>query len=109
MAWFRGADEVVVGDLEVLPRLCELRGDAVGERLRVESGGIGGLLDLQPVLVGAGEEQDVLAEQAVPAGEGVADDRRVGMAQVRFSVDVVDRRRRVEPAHDQQCTARGPT
>ena len=61
------ADEVVVGDLQVLPRLGELRGDRVGERLRLEPGRLGGPLDLQPVLVGAGEEVDVVAEQAVPA------------------------------------------
>ena len=62
-------------------------------------GGVRGLLDLEAVLVGAGEELDLLAEQAVPAGHGVADDRRVGVPDVRLVVDVVDRRRRVEPGH----------
>ena len=65
---------------------------------------LGGLLDLEPVLVGAGQELDVVAEQAVPAGQRVADDRRVGVAEVRFGVDVVDRRRDVEPAHDRHAT-----
>ena len=98
------ADEVVVGDLEVLPRLGELRGDRVGERLRLEPGRLGGPLDVEAVLVGAGEEVDVVAEQAVPAGEGVADDRRVGVAEVRLGVHVVDRRRDVEPAHAVNAT-----
>ena len=44
-----------------------LGGDRVGERLGREAGGLGGLGDLQAVLVGAGEERDLLAQQAVPA------------------------------------------
>ena len=47
------------------------------------------------MLVGAGEEEDVVAEQAVPAGERVGDDRRVGVPDVGHVVDVVDRRRDV--------------
>ena len=58
---------------------------AVGELLRRQARGLGGLLDLEPVLVGAGEELHVVAEQAVPAGERVADDRRVGVAEVRLA------------------------
>jgi hypothetical protein len=92
------ADEVVVGDLEVLPRLGELRRDRIGERLRIESGRVGGPLDVEAVLVGSGQEQHLVAEQPVPARQRVADDRRVGVTQVRFGVDVVDRRGGVEPA-----------
>ena len=62
--WLGRADEVVVGDLQVLPRLGELRGDRVGERLRLESGRLGGPLDLEAVLVGAGEEVDVVDRAA---------------------------------------------
>ena len=51
-----GADEVVVGDVQPLPRLVEQRGDRVGEVLRRQARGLGGLLDLQAVLVGAGQE-----------------------------------------------------
>ena len=80
-----GADEVVVGDVQPLPRVDELRGDRVGELLRRQARGIGGLLDLQPVLVGAGEELHVVAEQPVPAGERVADDGGVGVAEVRLA------------------------
>ena len=67
--------------------------------LRRRPGGLGRLLDLEAVLVGAGEELDVVAEQTVPPSERVADDRRVGVAEVWFRVDVVDRRRHVEPVH----------
>jgi hypothetical protein len=99
VARFGGADEVVVGDVEPLPRRGELRGDLVGELLRGHAGGLGDLLDLEAVLVGAGHVLDVVAEQAVPAGERVADDRGVRVAEVGLGVHVVDRRRQVEPGH----------
>ena len=98
------ADEVVVGDVEVAPHLGEGRGDGVGERLRGLPGPLGRPLDVEAVLVGAGEEGDVVAEQAVPAGEGVADDRRVGVPEVRFGVHVVDGGRDVEPGHREHAT-----
>ena len=50
-----------------LPRLLVQRGDRVGEVLRRQAGGLGGLLHLLAVLVGAREEVHVVAEQAVPA------------------------------------------
>ena len=108
VAGFGGADEVVVGDLEVLPRLGELRRDRIGERLRVEAGGVGGALDVEAVLVGPGEEQDVVAEQPSPARQRVTDDGGVGVPEVRFGVDVVDRRRRVEPGHASNATSNPP-
>ncbi len=101
---FGRADEVVVGDLEAPPCLDELRGDPVGELLRRRAGGLGGLLDLEAVLVGAGEELDVVAEQPVPARQRVADDGGVGVAEVGLGVDVVDRGRDVEPTHAGHAT-----
>ena len=44
------------------------------------------------MLVGAGEEEGVVAEQAVTAREHVGNNGRVRMADVRPRVDVVDRR-----------------
>ena len=57
-----------------------------------------GLLDLLAVLVGAGEEEDLAAVQAHEAGQRVAGERGVGVADMRGVVDVVDRRRDVEGA-----------
>ncbi len=102
------ADEVVVGDVERLPGRGETGGDAVGELLRRLARRGRRLLDLEPVLVRAGEELDIIAEQPVPPGHGVADDRRVGVPDVRLVVHVVDRRRRVEPAHRGDATASDP-
>ena len=65
---------------------CE-RGDAA----------LGGrLLDLLAVLVRSGQEEDLAAGHPVVAGQGVGDDRRVGVADVGHVVDVVDRRRDVK-------------
>ena len=94
-----GANEVVVGDVELPPRLLEPLAGAVGHRARVEPEGLGRLLHLQPVLVRAGEVEDVVAEEPVPPRDGVADQGRVGVTDVRRVVDVVDGRRDVETRH----------
>jgi hypothetical protein len=52
--------------------------------------------DLQAVLVGAREKVGLIADQPVPAGDGVGDDRRVRVPDVGRVVDVVDRRRDIE-------------
>ena len=49
-----------------------------------------------PVLVGAGEKEGVVAEQAMAAGDDVRDDGGVGVADVGARVDVVDRRGEIE-------------
>ena len=107
VAGLGGADEVVVGDVEAVPRLPEAGGVAVGLLLGRDAGRLGGLGHLQAVLVGAGEEVGVVAEEAVPAGQGVGDHRRVGVPDVGGVVHVVDRRRDVEAVgHPTQPTRR---
>src|SRR3546814_8607419 len=53
------------------------------------------LLDLLAMLVGAGEEIDVIAVEPLEAGQHVAGERGVGMPDVRIIVYVVDRGRDV--------------
>ena len=63
-----------------------------------------GALDLLPVFVGPGQEEDFLAGQFLEAGQGVGDDGRVGVPDVGHVVHVVDRRGDIETvliAHDQ--------
>ena len=60
---------------------------------------LGGVGDRLAVLVGAREEEDVLAALAVVARHDVGGDRRVRVPEVRRRVDVVDRRRDVEGGH----------
>ena len=71
--------------------------------------GLGGPGDLEAVLVGAGEEEDVVADQAVPAGQGVGGDRRVGVPDVGHVVHVVDRGGQEEAAGHRFTLARGPS
>ena len=66
---------------------------------------LGGLRDRLPVLVGAGQEEHVLAALAHVPGEDVGADRRVRMAEVGLGVHVVDRRGHVE-GHGEETTAR---
>jgi hypothetical protein len=95
----RGADEVVVGDVQQLPGVTEALGRAVRHLLGADAVGLGRPLDLEPMLVGAGQEEGVVAQQAVPAGEGIGDDGGVGVSDVRCVVDVVDRGRHVIAGH----------
>ena len=99
VALLGGADEVVVVDVQQVGRLAKPQAVAVGEGLGLDALGLGRLLVLQPVLVGAGDEAHVVAEQAVPAGHGIADDHLVGVADVGRVVDVHDRRRQVVLGH----------
>ena len=96
MAGVGGADVGVVGDAHALPEVFEGGGDLVGKLLWRNSGGGCGALDLLAVLVSSGEEEGVVAEQAVTAGEDVRDDGRIGVADVRARVDVIDRRGEIE-------------
>ena len=99
VAGLGGADEVVVGDVEVGPGRGEAGSQLVGPVLRGEALLLGGPGHLLPVLVGAGEEEDVVADQAVPAGQGVGVDRGVGVPDVGRVLDVVDRCGDVEAGH----------
>ena len=91
MARLGGADKVVVGNVEPPPGAAKALADAVGERLCVGAGRGRGLIHLLAVLVGAGQKIGAVAVEAVPARQEVGDDGGVGVAEVRFGVDVVDR------------------
>src|SRR4029453_18589623 len=81
------------------PGLAEALGGAVGPLLRGDPVGLGRPLNLEPVLVGAGEEEGVVAQEPVPAGQRVGDDRGVGVADVGGVVHVVDGGREVVAGH----------
>ncbi len=98
VALLGGADEVVVADAEAVPGGAELPGDVVGVRLRRLAVRLSGLLDVLAVLVGAREEEGVVALEAVEARDDVDQDRGVRVTHVRRRVDVEDRRGGVERA-----------
>ena len=94
-----GADEEVVGGADLLGDLLELRHHLVHMLLGAEPPRAGRLLHLRAVLVGTGEEEDVVAQLAMETRSDVGGRRGVGMADVRHVVDVVDRSGDVEAAH----------
>ena len=57
------------------------------------------LLDLLPVLVGAGKKIDVIAANPLITGHDIGRDSRIGMADVGYVVDVVYRCRDVVVLH----------
>ena len=90
------ADVVVVGDVEAGPDLLPPRRHLVHPGLRVHPGRLGRALELEAVLVGPGEVEDLLAAEPVVPGDEVGRHRRVRVTDVRDVVRVVDRRRDVE-------------
>ena len=95
MVIVRGADEAVVGDVHQLPEIehALLAGnDLIDKLLRRDAGGLGLVLDFLAVLVGAGEEHHVIAAQTLVAGDRVACDGAVGVADVELRGGIVDRR-----------------
>ena len=92
----RRAHEAVVRDVHQLPQIqhaARAGDDTVDELLRRDAGLLGLRLDLLAVLVGAGQEHDVVALQALVAGQRVCRDGAVGVADVQLIRGIVDRRR----------------
>ena len=97
MPGLSGADEVVIGRIHRFqdrqPRGFD---QAVHPLLRCDAAGVRGSLHLGAVLVGAGQEPDILSALTMPAGQEIASRRRIRVTDVRGIVDVVDRRCRIE-------------
>lgn len=77
--------------------MLEVHDVAVGELARRDPLAFGDLRDRLVVLVGAGQEEDLLAALAHVPREHVGGDRRAGVTEVRLRIDVVDGRRDVKP------------
>jgi len=103
----RGANEAVVGDAQFFPSTAEDSGHAVGKGVRIRALGFCGLGDFVAVLVGPGQKESLVADQAVIPRDGVPNDRRVRMPDVRLGIDVVDGgRNRVVRHRLARCSAR---
>ncbi len=90
------ADEFVALDTEFVPESAPLGGHFRHEFGFGNAGFFGGALDVDAVLVGSGGHDHVVATHALVAAYGVTDDGRVGVANVRQAVRVVDRRGQVK-------------
>ena len=85
-----GADEAVVADVQQLPQILDGGYDLVHILLGGHTG-IGGLvLDLLAVLIGAGQEHDVIALHPLEACQCVAGDSSIAVADVQLVAGVVD-------------------
>src|SRR6185312_11075902 len=91
-----GADKVVVGDAHLLKQRPELRRHCVSELLRGSSGGAGGALNFLSVLVCAGKEKRVIAQQPFATRHPIAYNRGIGVSDVRTRVHVINGRYNVE-------------
>ncbi len=91
MALLGGADEVVVRAAHALDHGLEKGNVALKQLVRRQPLFGAGLLDFHPVLVGAGEEIDVVAVEPHEARDGVGRDRLIGVADMRRPVRVGDR------------------
>ena len=92
MVGVAGADEPVERDVEALLHALEHLGVGAGQlggRHTELGGGLGHLLAVD---VGAGQEPHVEAVESLEPGDGVGGDLLVGVADVRRTVGVVDRR-----------------
>ena len=86
-----GADEAVVADVQQLPQILDGGYDLVHILLGGHAG-IGGLvLDLLAVLVGAGQEHDVVALHPLEACQCVAGHGGVAVADVQLVAGIINR------------------
>ena len=86
-----GTDKAIVADVQQLPQILDGSNDLVHILLGGDAG-IGGLiLDLLAVLIGAGQEHDVVALHPLKAGQRIAGHGGVAVADMQLIAGVIDR------------------
>jgi hypothetical protein len=96
MEFHRRPDEKIRLAIQGLPEVVKADDDLVRPGPRVEAAFGGRFFHFLAVLVRSGEEKDLPAAHLHVSGQGVGDDRRVGVADVGHVIDVIDGRRDVE-------------
>ena len=77
-----GADEVIVGDVHLIPQGLDLPRHVIHVGLGGNACLLRQILDLLTMLVGAGAEVHVVAHFSLVAGDGIGHDGLVGVAEV---------------------------
>src|SRR4051812_27074115 len=90
MRWLGGAYETVERDVEPLVHRLEVAGIAGRELSWRQPLVLRGLDHLQAVLVGAGQEEHVLAVEPREARDGIGGNRLIGVADMRIAVRIRD-------------------
>ena len=90
------ADEIIVRDVELLPKPLKPRDDLVDIGDGRHALLLCLLLDLLPVLVAPRKEEHVVAGQPLEACDGIGDRRAVCVPNMQLSARIVNRRRYVE-------------
>ena len=90
MAWFSGANEIIICESEHLQNALELSRIFIRERLWGDALGGRALFYFYAVLISAREEEDILTTQAHGACPDITDRSGIGVTDVRPVVDVID-------------------
>ena len=98
--WLRRPDEIIERNVHAPPRLSEHQLHLVTVLQRIETLLRGLPEDVLRVFVIAHQEPCVDSTEPLVPGDDVGDDFLVRGAEVRTAVDVVNRRRNVETAHE---------
>ena len=85
-----GADKAVVADIQQLPQILDGGHDLVHVLLGGDAGISGLILDLLAVLIGTGQEHDVVALHPLEAGQRIAGHGGVAVADVQLIAGVID-------------------
>jgi hypothetical protein len=89
---FRRPNKGIVFYLQALPKILEFWCQPVAIGLWLDAGLGGGLLDFLTMFVKASKKKDVAPSKSPVPSEHIRGDRRVGMADVRDVIDVINRR-----------------
>jgi hypothetical protein len=89
---FRRSDKGIIGHIQALPERVKLRCQPVAIGLGLDARLGGGLLDFLTMFVKASKKKDVAPSKSPVPSEHICGDRRVGMADVRDVIDVINRR-----------------
>ena len=97
MTRLRGADEIIIRQLQFFHEGLPVGGESIAVFLRILFLGLRGLLDFLTVLVQTGQKENFLTKAPPRPRDDVGNDLLVGVAEMRLAVDVINRGGDVKP------------